>query len=701
MLLAGVALGLIVGLLAGGKVSNLVAVRLRWIGLLFGAVIVRFLTEAALIRGSDLAETLRLPLFAAAYGLLLVGLWVNRRHPGILIAAVGILGNAIAIVANGGFMPVWEPSLTAAGFGPNDVDPALHVLLPAPIDGSFLLHAGLLGDVIPGPFPLLRDVVSVGDLLIATGLAFFLFATLVRSPAELDADEAEAAARGLAGLSASARLAPGRSRTRQLVGGETGLAAGLAEASLLERPAFLGGSGPGLGSVALAPLEPGFEAEGGLALPAPRPIGPVAPGIGLRVRRHPYVRLALNTSFSALWVGQTISLFGDRIHQVALAFLVLGMTDSPLAVGLVFMSSMLPNLLLGPFAGTLVDRWDQKEVMVVSDLLRAAAVALIPVAAVLNILLVYPIVFVVTTISLFFRPARTAVIPRIVRDDELVTANSATWLAETLADFVGYGIGGLFVSFLGTALPLAFWIDATTYVASAVLIASMAIPPVRHMAAQLSVAAQNGRTGSRLDEFRQEFLDGWRYLRRETVLLANTVQGMVGQFALGVLLVLTPLYARDVLQRGGVDAIVAYSFLDLAVGVGNLVGGFAIGLVGSRIAKGPLVIIGYAMWGAIVVAIALTNSLAIALGLMVGMGIANMAFVIPSQTLFQQRTPADMIGRVIGFRVSIVFGSMTLAMGIGGALAEALGTATVIGMFGILTLVAGMAGVFVRQVREA
>ncbi len=718
MLLGGVALGLIVGLLAGGKVSNLVAVRLRWIGLLFGAVIVRFLTEAALIRGNELAETLRLPLFAAAYGLLLVGLWVNRRHPGILIAAVGILGNAIAIVANGGFMPVWEPSLTAAGFGPNDVDPTLHVLLPASVDGPFLLRAGLLGDVIPGPLPFLRDVISVGDLLIATGLAFFLFATLVRSPAELDADEAEAAARGLAGLSASARLAPGRSRTRRLVAGETGLAAGLAEASLLERPAFLGGSGPGLGSPALAPLELGFEAEGGLAPPIPRPIGPPAPALGQRVRRHPYVRLALNTSFSALWVGQLISLFGDRVHQIALAFLVLGITNSPLAVGFVFLAATVPNLLLGPLAGTLVDRWDHKEVMVASDFLRAAVVLLIPIAAVVNIYLVYPLVFIVTSISIFFRPARTAVVPQVVRDDELLTANSSLWVGETLADVIGYPLAGLFVAFVGTALPLAFWIDAASYVGSGILIATMAIPPrPRAEGADTATGGAPGvgdgvgdspQTGGpptaapRLwTALRTEMLEGWHFLRQETVLLANTVQGVVGQFALGGLLALTPIYARDVIERGGVDAVAGYAFLETAIGVGSLVGGFAVGLVGARLAKGRLVIAGYALWGLCIAGLALAGSLPVAFGLMLGSGVANMIYVIPSQTLFQQRTPAELIGRVIGFRISLVYGSLTIALAVSGVLAQIVGVAPVIGLFGLVTAGAGVAGLFFRSVREA
>src|SRR5262249_4545067 len=168
-----------------------------------------------------------------------------------------------------------------------------------------------------------------------------------------------------------------------------------------------------------------------------------------RARHHPYVRLALNGSFSALWVGQLISLFGDRMHQIALAFLVLAATNSPLAVGLVFMVATIPNLVLGPIAGTFVDRWDQKEVMIVSDLLRAAIVLFIPIAAVTNLVLVYPLVFLLTSISIFFRPARTAILPRIVADDELLTANSSIWIAETMADVIGYPLAGLFVAFLG------------------------------------------------------------------------------------------------------------------------------------------------------------------------------------------------------------------------------------------------------------
>jgi MFS family permease len=698
VLLGGVALGVLTGLLAGGRLWNLAAIRLRWSALLFIAVIVRFAGEAALNRGVPLAETLRLPLFAGAYAILLAGIWVNRRQPGFGPAFAGILANGVAIVVNGGAMVVWEPSLLAAGFTAADLSP-FHRLLPPTLDADFLRHAGPLGDLIPVPLPFIQTVASVGDLFLSAGLAFFCFAVLVRAPGEgPETERPPGEAAHLAGLAATARLprTVASAIEGRTVRPETGLAPGLAQASVLERPLILAGTGPGMAAPALAPLPPEIEptAAGAVALrrAPPVPTAPPLAGLAARARRHPYIRLALNGDFSALWVGQLISLFGDRVHQVALAFLVLGATNSPVAVAGVFLAATLPNLLLGPIAGTLVDRWNQQEVMVVSDLLRAAAVLLIPVAAATNILLVYPLVFAVTSISIFFRPARTAVMPRIVRDDELLTANSATWIGETLADIGGYPLAGLFVAFLGSALPLAFWIDAATYVASAVLIATVTVPPVRR-----SAEAAAGAIGGFLGELKA----GWRFLRKETVLLANTLQGAVGQFTVGVTLAVTPLYARDTITGSTFDASAVYAFLETGIGLGNLAGGFVMGLIGARLMKGRLVILGYATWGLCTAALAFTGSLGTAIGLMIGSGVANMIFVIPSQTLFQERTPPDLIGRVVGFRFALVFGSMTVAMGVGGLLAESFGAAPVIGAFGVVTLLAGLAGLLVPAVRDA
>ena len=696
MLIGGILLGLVLGLVAGGSISNLAAVRLRWIGILFLAVLVRFGTEAAIGAGVDVVQALRLPLFAISFGLLLAGLWANRSNPGLSLAFVGILLNTIAVLANGGYMPVWRPALIQAGFDPNTVLSSFHTFLPFDrLDAAFLLRAGPLGDILPIPLPYIRNVASIGDLFLAAGLGFFLFATILRSPAEASAEEGRPDDGGDAGLVPTTRLQ--RSVLAAVLGqrlrAETGLAPGLAEASVLERPLVLGGSASGLavpgssvgGRVGATIVRPSFAGDDTVVLPRP------GAEVVERVRRHPYVRLALNSSFSSLWVGQLISLFGDRVHQIALAFLVLGLTNSPVAVAFVFVAATLPNLLLSPIAGAYVDRWDAKEVMVVSDLLRAAIILLIPLAAVTNVVFVYPLVFAVTSISIFFRPARVVALPRIVREDELLTANSAMWIGETIADVIGYPLAAVFVTFLGSALPLAFWIDAATYGASAALIFSIVVPPIARRAGE----------GEERPTVTADLRAGYRFLRDETVLLANTLQATVAQFTLGVLIALTPFYAKGITAGLAVDEKAAYGFLEAAIGAGNLIGGFAIGFLGSRLARGKTVIVGYTVLGACVMALGLIGNLGLAIGLMFGIGVANMVFVIPSQTMFQERTPAEMLGRVVGFRFALVFGSMTIAMAISGLLAASVGTAVVFILFGLITVLAGLAGLLVPAVRDA
>jgi MFS family permease len=692
MLIGGILFGLIAGLLAGGSIGNLASIRLRWIALLFIAVIVRFATEWGLDAGVAAAQTFRLPLFSVAFGLLLAGLWVNRAHPGLSLAFIGILLNTIAIVANGGYMPIWELSYLAAGFEPDSLTSPFHTLLKGDrLTAEFLLRAGPLGDVLPIPIPFIRNVASIGDLFLSAGLGFFLFATVLRSPAEAIEEDARGPDGALVGLAGTAVIGRRVKATDlgQRVRPATGLASGFAEASVLDRPALLGGSGAGhspgsVGVAALAPL-PAAVADDTIAVPRP------GAEVAVRIARHPFVRLALNSSFSALWVGQLISLFGDRIHQIALAFLVFAITNSPIAVAFVFVFASLPNLFLSPIAGTYVDRWDQKDVMVVSDMLRAAIVLIIPIAAVTNVLLVYPLIFLITSISIFFRPARIAALPRIVRQDELLTANSAMWVGETIADVIGYPLAAVFVGFLGASLPLAFWVDAATYAASAALIASIYVPPL-------------SRADGAAEERPSVLADmkaGFQFLKNETVLLANTLQAAVAQLTIGVLIAVTPLYARNIVVGTSVDEKTAYGFLEAGIGIGNLVGGFVIGLIGTHLARGKTVIAGYTMWGACVALLAVTGNLGIALGLMFGSGIANMVFVIPSQTMFQERTPPDMLGRVVGFRFALVFGAMTIAMAMGGLLAAVAGAGPVIAVFGIMTMLAGLAGLLVPAVRDA
>jgi MFS family permease len=711
MLILSLVFGLVLGLLAGGSITNLASVRLRLVQLLFLGLALRYLTQFAIESGITGASDFRLPLFAGGFALLLAGLWLNRDHPGLPLAFVGILLNAVAVVTNGGFMPVWEPSLTAAGLTPADLGSAFHKLVGVAATGGipsdFLAAAGPLGDIIPIPIPFIRNVASIGDVFLAAGLAFFLFATTVREPAEAVEAGQEALRRRLGLLRLSPEQAAAAEAAAML---ETGALVaidapawpaadsldspepGLVSAASLERPMQLGGSAVG--------------SEGTLSrlLHVPAIPLPHVPPILERVRRHPYVRLALDSSFSALWTGQLVSALGDRIHQVALAYVVYDATNSALAVGAVFLVATIPNLLFSPIAGAFVDRWDHREVMIVSDLLRAGIVLLIPLAAVTNLALAYPLVFLVTTVSIFFRPAKGAILPRIVRSDDLVPANSALWVGETFADIGGYLIAGLFVALLGSQLPLAFWVDSVTYIASAVLIASIAVAPVGRAAASAAADAAAGAAkgiGGAIRTFATEIGEGWRFLRGETALLANTLLAVAAQFMLGIFLALTPVYASTAIDLGGFTDREGYAFLEGAIGAGNLVGGFLIGLVGSRLSLGRMVIVGYVVTGGFVALMALVGNLPLAIGMAFGVGVGNLAFVIPSQTLFQRRTPPEMMGRVLGLRFSLVFGSMTLAMGVGGVLGEWFGAAPVIGVFGLVTLVAGLVGAFVPAVRDA
>lgn len=717
MLIVGIVLGLVLGLLAGGTLGNLATIRLRSTWLLLVAVLLRYGTEILLGADVPLVDALRLPLLAAAFAFLLVGLWRNRTYPGLSLAFVGILSNATVIVVNGGYMPIWEPSLLVAGFNPSEIESAIHTVLPPTLDASFLLHLGPFADVIPIPLPFIQNVASVGDAFLAAGLAFFLFAGVVRIPQELTAEQLEIIRRRLAGIADPTE--PGFAY--ELTGGvETGLTASIAGSAALERPIVLGGAGQRLSSPSTGPfaadsrwtLQPAPEApaaavaaasgSAGAAAGAPTaiPLPRVPVEAVERVRQHPYVRLALNGSFSALWAGQFISLLGDRLHQLALVGVVWILTGSELASGMVFFAATLPNLLLGPIAGTLVDRWDRKEVLIVSDIVRAAIVLLIPLAAMANVLLVYPMAFAVTTVSLFFRPARVAILPRIVEERDLLPANSAMWVGETLADVIGYPLAGIFIVALGSAVPLAFWVDSATYVASAILLTAIVVRAITRAEAKAEEEAKASESGARF-RFVGELKAGWRFLRSEPKLLANTIQAAIGQITVGVGIALTPAYARSVAAADEIGWEAVYGFLETGIGLGNLAGGFVIGLIGVRFGRGLLVIIGYAGFGLLLTLLALTDNLGIAIGLAIGQGVANMVFVIPSQTLFQELTPPGLMGRVISFRFALVFGAMTMAMGVGALLGQAFGVSPVLAFFGLVTFVTGLAGLLVPQIRDA
>ena len=188
-----------------------------------------------------------------------------------------------------------------------------------------------------------------------------------------------------------------------------------------------------------------------------------------------------------------------------------------------------------------------------------------------------------------------------------LTANSAMWAGETFADIIGYPLAGIFVAFLGSALPLAFWLDAATYAASAILIASIVGPggPQRDRRPTARPAAADCRPPSVLAEMRE----GFRFLRREPVLFANTIQAAFAQFALGCAdradADLRPRRPRAAERRPEGRLRLPR---DRDRGRQPRSVGSRSASIGMRLAKGRLVIAGYVLWGAASILFALSGN---------------------------------------------------------------------------------------------
>ena len=658
MFLSAIALALLVGALAGGGLPRLAELRLRWIWLLGLALGLRIV--AVLGPGWGLTNLPFGGMFAGTYLLIFAWLWGNWRVPGLQVAAVGIGLNTLAVLFNAGRMPVWTGALDASGLTGTDLgsDP-FHFLMGGTSVADFVRRGGIFGDVVPIPLPVIRDVVSIGDLLLAMGIFWAIVSSMTRPEAPVRPG-----------------VALGMSPPRPTAGGE--FQAGVAYAGAFATPAQAG-SGP---MVAPSPM---LATQTAVAVPR-------AGAIAAPRSQSPYLRLARNANFALFWVGQLISLFGDRIHQTALAVLVAA-RGNPLEVGIVFAMTAVPNVILGPLAGALADRWDRRLTMIGCDVVRSGLVLLVPLAAQLNIGLVYAIAFAVASVSIVFRPAKNAIVPLIVHDDELVTANSATTVTETFADLLGYPAAGLLVAALGPALiAIAFVVDSASYVVSALLLWSMKMARSERVTAPFSLGAIWG-----------EMVDGWQFLRRQTELFANTLVSAFAQVAVGAEIVCSVLYAKDVLDQSRIAYPENYTLLMAAIGVGSIVGGLVIGMIADRLPKGPLSIAGFVSFGLVMAATFVVRDAFMAIVVFFLIGATNMVFLIPNITLFQERTPQRLMARVVSTRQAIVFGVMAASMALAGwaTALPGFGPQAVLAVGGVLCAVAGLGGLLVPAMRNA
>src|SRR5437868_2277902 len=189
-----------------------------------------------------------------------------------------------------------------------------------------------------------------------------------------------------------------------------------------------------------------------------------------------------NTGFRNLWLGQIISQVGDYFAILATLVVVGGFSNDPqsttLSISGVLIASALPRLLFGMLAGVFVDRWDRRRTMLTSDALRAAVTLLmIPAFLSKNLLLLYALSFVMSSVGTFFNPAKTALIPKLVRTEDLTSANALSQTSQMLATLVGPAIAGLVFKLAGAGNEwVAFVVDSISFIISAIAISLIIVP---------------------------------------------------------------------------------------------------------------------------------------------------------------------------------------------------------------------------------
>ena len=349
-------------------------------------------------------------------------------------------------------------------------------------------------------------------------------------------------------------------------------------------------------------------------------------------------------NFSALWWGQLISLLGERLTYLALVGLLAEHTHhfkdarAPLLLSLLANVMLAPVLLLAPFAGAWIDRWNLKHVVVLSDLLRSGLVLLIPVLYVTthHTFPVYALVFLLFTCNVFFLPAKSAITPELVPRSQLLAANA--WLsgAGITATAVGALGGGWLIDHYG-------WTTALTFNAATYLVSVVALLLIRYRTRPRVVVDAGVSVGGYLHRVRE----GWDVVRTNpTVGLALTALGAVW-IGGGFLHVAGNLHIQRAASAPGMERL---GILMAALGLGSGVGTWWLNTGGKHMPRPWMLGGGLVLAGAGLVAFALSTRFAVFAGASFFIGLAAAPAFMLTETLLQEGTAPGQRGRVFSAR---------------------------------------------------
>ncbi|MHB8631940.1 MAG: MFS transporter [Candidatus Limnocylindria bacterium] len=365
----------------------------------------------------------------------------------------------------------------------------------------------------------------------------------------------------------------------------------------------------------------------------------------------------MDRDFKRFWVGETVSAFGSSFTQFAIPLLVFKLTGSPVYLAATFALFAVPHLLFGLAIGAWTDRTDRRRLMIAVDLLSAATVVSVPVAAAagqLSVWWVMVVVFIAGTLSIFFEAAQFGAVPSLVDQADLVSANGRIQASFAAAAVAGpLAAGGLLVF---VPVDRLLYIDAATFLVSAGVLGLIRRP--------FNPPASGPRSSLRAD-----VVAGLRYVLRHPVLRNISVMMAMVNFA-GASAVAQLVYFAKV-RYAATDSQIGILFA--AAGVGVVLLSLLAGPLRKRWTFGTVALGALMLSGALIVGLAFAPSFWIAVPLWALASGLGTLFNINTGSLRQAIVPNHMLGRIITIAMVLAWSANPLGSMLGGVAIERTG----------------------------
>ena len=394
----------------------------------------------------------------------------------------------------------------------------------------------------------------------------------------------------------------------------------------------------------------------------------------------------INKPIMLLWLGHIISHAGDAIYQISLPWLILELTGSKTSTSLVAVSVYLPAVLFSLMAGVIGDRFDRRGVMIFSDGARMLFVGSL-VAYLLNgginPLIIGTFAFTVSTFGTLFYPARDALIPSLVKPEQLTSTNAFISTSGQLAHLSGPVLAGALFAWVG--LNHLFTIDAVSFSVSMICIALIS---KKHITIQ-----QEKEPATHIHQLRE----GLQFVRKKGDLAGLiTLTAVNNLFIMGPAMVGTPIFVREVLNLD----FGAYAMIEAHMAGGMLAGTLFIWRFGKKINRSRVLFWGMVLDG-------LTYSLLYYIGsyeatkiLLFIHGIGIPMITVSRTTIIQSVVPDRLRGRIFSMVSMAVIGFTALSSGLVGPLAEVVPISTIFLVIGVGAALCGVIGLNSRGIMK-